>query len=684
MNRYESNLKNSSPVIDDLRNEYARMPRGVHDLTYRANFDASDGWIIPIDYHELVPNSDLYLSYDVGLLSHNPTFRRLLSGASIELRTYKRLKSDSWKGWNNFITKGRTGKVTKSLPYVDFNLHTMSEDSTSSYARTTLTPHSPACYLGFVPPVFLGVNDTNYSNFVKSSYPQRIASHIKSNPPFNISNFTTGLTGITSMQQIYDSTALRINALPLVMYNSVVKEFLDLNLLIDESQGSYSSWCPENEDDDMILPYSASGAISTSNFYNPTAGLGTINPDISLTSQPYLNVLYRANKPGDIFDTGSPFPDLIRGDTPILSVLNSEITGSVSGSADFSEVVTGIGYGQTLAMLGYDVNSKSLGGLSQLMNDSDKTFLNVDALGDIYNTNASGAVGNLYTIDNNNLNSALLATLNKAKFNGQIDSATVNAINFSMNQWRYLATMTVFAERMARTDGSYNELIEAQFGHNPRWHGHRPSFCGGSRQPLVFSEVVQQSASNTNGTPLGTTAGRSVSSSQNGSISIHTDDFCDVLTVMVIRPDEYYCQGVDKRVSRLENIEQYFPIFNNLAPDATLNKELFVSGTNDTDEDVFNYQERFAYFKSLRNRVSGLLALPSSVVGSIGQYVKHRIFTQTPNFNIGFVQESEDTNMKSVYTSSVESEYVISVGVSAKLVAPIPEVTVPSDMGISY
>lgn len=123
---------------------------------------------------------------------------------------------------------------------------------------------------------------------------------------------------------------------------------------------------------------------------------------------------------------------------------------------------------------------------------------------------------------------------------------------------------------------------------------------------------------------------------------------------------------------------------NNLAPDATLNKELFVSGINATDEDVFNYQERFAYLKSVRNRVAGLLALPASVVGSIGQYVKHRIFSATPNFNIAFSTESEDVNMKQVYTSSVESEYVIHVGTMAKLIAPIPEKTIPSDMGISY
>lgn len=686
MNRYETNLKNTSPVIEDLRNEFNKIPRGVHDVTYASDFDASDGYIIPIDYHELVPNSDLYLKYDVSLISHNPTFRRLLSGASIELRTYKRPKFDSWKGWNNFVTKGRTGKVSKSIPYVDFLLGSNSESSTNDYYLSTLAPHSPACYLGFVPPVFLGYKEWNSAgSFVKTSYPQFQTAFKKSNSTVTPSDYSTGLTGITTIDQIASSTALRISALPLVFYNSIVKEFLDLNLLINEGaqgeSGSFSNWVCENEDNDMILPYEATGPVVDSSYDNwdkPILSGESHNPGLSSSSRPFLNCLQQANKRGDYFDTGSPFPDLLRGDVPTIEVLGGEITG---GTLDFSDAVSNDST-LTGSLIGVSKDAKQLG-IFDNDNSHSETGLSLgNGNPSLLRYVTSGAPSLLKF---GAYKSLLVDTLNK----GKLSSATFNSIQFSMNQWRALATLTVFSERMARTDGSYNSLIMAQFGHNPSWHGHRPTFCGGSRQPLVFSEVVQQSMQVNSegtpvGTPLGTTAGRSVSAQDNSMIKIHTDDYCDVMTVMVIRPDEYYCQGVDKRVSRLENIEQYFPIMNNLAPDATLNKELFVSGTNATDEDVFNYQERFAYFKSLRNRVSGLLALPTSIVGSIGQYVKHRIFSSTPNFNVAFTQESEDTNMKQVYTSSVESEYIIHVGTMAKLVAPIPEKTIPSDMGISY
>lgn len=659
MNRYESNLKNVSPVIEDLRNEFSRSPRGVHDLSYQADFDASDGWIIPIDYHELVPNSDLYVQYDVSLLSHNPTFRRLLSGASIELRTYKRNKMDSYKGWNNFVTRGRTGKVSKSLPYVDFLLGSNRNDSTFPYAMCTLTPHSPACYLGFVPSVFLGATPWNTSpEFIKSLYAQRSMMYTKSSPEFSPSDYVTGLSGLTTFAQVASSTALRINALPLVFYNAIVKEFQDKNLLINEQTGTFSAWQPENEDYDMILPYEATGACISSEYVNWSRPIEQYDEfDIGINSRPFLNILQQGNKRGDYFDTGSPFPDLLRGDIPTLDLFNSD---SGIGTLDFSDSVASLQTG---------IDSPIFVGVT---GGSDESIPRLFTAGRLNPSDYHSIMGDTASVE------WFKDALNK----GKISADVLRGLQFSMNQWRELATMTVFKERMARCDGSYNQLIEAQFGHNPRWHGHEPTFCGGSRQALVFSEVVQQSQSND--TPLGTTAGRSVSAQQNGQISIHTDDYCDVMTVMIIRPEEFYCQGVDKRVSRLENIEQYFPILNNLAPDATKNKELFVSGNNSTDEDVFNYQERFAFFKSIRNRVSGLLALPASVVGSIGLYVKHRIFSSTPNFNLDFTKEAEDSNMKQVYTSSVESEYVVRVATNAKLVAPIPEVTTPSDMGLKY
>ena len=103
----------------------------------------------------------------------------------------------------------------------------------------------------------------------------------------------------------------------------------------------------------------------------------------------------------------------------------------------------------------------------------------------------------------------------------------------------------------------------------------------------LFSEVVNTAESAS--APLGDVAGRAVSSSNHDVIHVHSDDYSLFMTVLVITPDEYYSQGVDKIWSRLDNAQQYLPILNNLSPDATLNKELYVSGNNSTDEHVLHH-----------------------------------------------------------------------------------------------
>lgn len=243
-------------------------------------------------------------------------------------------------------------------------------------------------------------------------------------------------------------------------------------------------------------------------------------------------------------------------------------------------------------------------------------------------------------------------------------------------------TMTVLKERLALTDGSYNQMIKTMFGHNPNWHSHDCKYCGGSTQPIIFSEVVN--TADTGNAPLGETAGRAISSSMNNTIHVHADDFGMFMTVLVITQDEYYSQGLDKMFSRLENAEQYLPILNNLSPDATLNKELYVSGDSVKDNDVFNYQERFAYYKSRRNQVSGLMSLPISKIGDVGAYLFNRIFSDTPNFNYEFCLNIPTDNEKAVFSSTNQAEFCAVIGSQMKYIAPIPEDSRPSDMGISY
>ena len=673
MTRYGNNLKNTADYIDELLSEYVKVPRTPFDNRNRIILDTTPYAIVPFDVWEMLPNSDAYLDYDLSIISKIPTVKRLLSGMTAEVRVYRVNYNDCWEGWNNFITKGRSGKIAKSIPYLDWSLNGTS--------ICTCLPYNPYFYLGIAPSVFISKN-TESAPARRFSFSWNSKIRVASGDSNEVD--PTSLTGIDTLAKLKASTAMRVSALPAVAYNKIVKLFKNSNLLQDNPH-----WYPENENHDMILPYSASGAVSTSEYDNPTASgeengtlFGTkydsiFNPSVEKNdfdeyiSRPWLNVLQYADRKSDYFTTGSPFPDLIRGDVPTLQVLNAHLASSVIDNLTpgyYTSVLTDPG---NVASTGQDQNYLTIGKVT----GPNPPY---DLVPGIITSNVDDYLGYL-----NQLRFTTGSyTGSQTPPTYKLHDTTISGIQFSMNQWRYLATLSIMRERLALTDGSYNEMIKSMFGHNPKWHNHEPQYCGGFTQPLVFSEVVNTAESDS--APLGDTAGRAVSASQHPTIHVHSDDFGMFMSVLVIKPDEYYCQGVDKMWSRLENAEQYFPILNNLAPDATKNKELYVSGTNSDDEDVFNHQERFAYYKSRRNRIAGLLAMPSSLVSDVSAFVMKRLFGSTPNFNAEFTRGKLTSDEKSVFAGIDQAEFNVVIGSRFKYVGPIPRNTRPSDMGISY
>lgn len=636
-NRYDTNTQNTSKFMQDLINEFNQMPKGAFDETRRKTLDVGLYDIVPIECWEMLPNSEVYIQYDIQMLTKNPTIKRILSSMKAELRVYKCNYNDLWNGWNNFITKGRSGKVSKSIPSIDWTL--------GRTGYTTSLPYNPAFYLNLAPAVYASKNDIFGKEQNKSLQ--------------NINNLQpSGLTG--NIKNLNES--IKISALPFVMYNKIAKKYQSPNLLQDNPY-----WYPENEDHDQYLPYDCPDVVTTSDYYNPNPSAtekSTFTPNVqkdvegNYTSRPWLNVLWKAQRKGDYFNTGSPFPDLIRGDVPTLSLLEASltpITANINFHNAFSNQIMSTLNNPNLLALNTNDNKLQGGNLS--ISSSNITF--------------NGSVQN---------SSDIVSSLNQA--NIKITQPTLQGLQFSMRQWRQLATMTVMRERMALTDGSYNELIKSMFGHNPQWHDHDVVYCGGYSQPIVFSEVINTASSENN--PLGEMAGRGFTSQQGQTIHITSDDFGMFMAVLVITGDDVYSQGIDRMFSRLQNSEQYFPILNNLSPDATLNKELYVSGDNAKDNDVFNYQERFAYYKSRRNQVSGLMALPISKVGDVGAYLQNRLFSGTPQFNQEFSYGELTDNEKLLFTSTNQAEFVAVIGSQMKYIAPIPEDSRPSDMGISY
>lgn len=653
MDRYQTNNKGLAPAMSDILNEYGNSPRSTFDKSSRKSIDISPFYIIPIDLIKLLPNTDVNVSYDIQVINKNPTIRRMLGSMHLELRAYRVKDSDCWEGHNNFVTCGRSGKVFKEIPRIKWRL---------ASGKTTCLPYNPYFTLNIAP--------ARYFAKATESNPSRPWSFDANQGLQDVSDCQdSGLTLIPAATSEDITVMHDISALPAVFYTKIVKEYQNPNLLQDNPY-----WYPENENHDLILPYTlpnSADSVTNSSFDDCTvefySGSGdtqptSITPTNDAHSRPWLNVLYRCQRKGNMFNTGSPFPDLLRGDVPTLQILNANI--------DWTNV---FGSGSQLGALGLSSNN-TIGLLQNSYAGSGQTTP--------VSTLKMSARGNKVIMGEADSTTSFLTVASSDNLLSAFSKATISGIQFSMKAWRSLAVQSLFREKMARTDGSYNQMIMSQFGINPKWHEHSVDYVGGSYQPIVFSEVTQTSADASS--PLGTTAGKFVSANQSNQIKFHSDDFGMMMTVVTLVPDDYYCQGINRLWSSLSQEDIPFPIRNNLDPQALLNKELLVSGVNNTDNDVFNYVERYSEWKSDRNEISGLLALPISKVGDIGTFFFNRLLSSNVNFNWNFVEGHMTDNENLVFSSTEQAQFILSIARRKSVTYPLPAISRPSDMGLSY
>lgn len=249
----------------------------------------------------------------------------------------------------------------------------------------------------------------------------------------------------------------------------------------------------------------------------------------------------------------------------------------------------------------------------------------------------------------------------------------------TLNSIRALETFTVFKERMARTSGDYNDMIEAQFGYNPHHHTHEATYIGGFFMDFNMSTVVQTSQS-TDQSPLGQKAGQAGSSGTGRIGHVKTRDYGWIQVYMSIVPDVMYVQGLARQYDKKNQLDMYFPIFNNLAPQAIKNKELYISGDASVDNDVFAYEDRYAEFKSCPNRVSGLMSLSHSVAEYDASRIMARRFSSTPALNSQFVTLVPENVDMQVFSVQDEPPFDFQVGFNIDRVFPGPYTAIPGSM----
>lgn len=324
------------------------------------------------------------------------------------------------------------------------------------------------------------------------------------------------------------------------------------------------------------------------------------------------------------------YTELQRGQSPALPLSNSLLPVWVDTSASGD-----------LADAGNLVGVRSTGSLG-----SGFSIGSIGANGNLYGTTGDGISG--YTT--------------QVPF--QVDASGL----FNVNDLRLAMRVQEWLETNLRVGTHLNEFLIGHFGIGPNDETlQRPVYLGGSKSPVIVSEVLQTSSTDQT-SPQGNMAGHGITADRNYIGSYHAKEFGVFMGVMYIRPKSTYQQGINRSWLYQNKYDFPFPEFAHLGNQAIYEMELFaqhMTGNVDANGNpvVFGYTERYNELRSSQSTVCG------GMRNTFNFWHLGRIFSNAPNLNADFVRCVPD---KRIFAVPSEPGFICNVGNILHAYRPIP------------
>lgn len=248
---------------------------------------------------------------------------------------------------------------------------------------------------------------------------------------------------------------------------------------------------------------------------------------------------------------------------------------------------------------------------------------------------------------------------------GSIDFA--DAATFDVADLRLAFQIQKWMERNARAGARYVEFIGSHFGDvAPRDDRlQRPEYLGGSKNPVVISEVLQTSggSDDTAATPQGTLAGHGLTAARNYVAKYFSQEYGIIIGIMSVMPRPAYQQGIDRQWIKATKYDFYFPEFANLSEQAVYRMELYASTVEAENKTVFGYQGIYDHMRTKSNRVC------AGMRNSFDHWHLGRQFGSAPSLNQTFIECVPD---KRIFAVQDEDGLIVNVANVIKAIRPLP------------
>lgn len=279
--------------------------------------------------------------------------------------------------------------------------------------------------------------------------------------------------------------------------------------------------------------------------------------------------------------------------------------------------------GQLETRVPIDGESTSLGGLMYNIPDSSETGKVTSIIGKL-----SGRVGMADSVTD------LSGTANLS------ESSAV-----SINELRILNALQVYKERVMRFGHRYYEYLQGFFGQKSSdARLQLPEWIGGGKVPIMVSEVEQNSATGSTGTPQGNLSGigKGFATGFAGFKHTHIEEESLIVGVAFLLPKSAYCQGLSRFHTKLnDRYDFYNPSFDHLGEQAIVTRELYAEGAWATKktamEAILGYTPRFAEYRVWPDETHG------DFKGSLAYWTLTRIFSDVPKLNKDLIYVDNST-----------------------------------------
>lgn len=180
---------------------------------------------------------------------------------------------------------------------------------------------------------------------------------------------------------------------------------------------------------------------------------------------------------------------------------------------------------------------------------------------------------------------------------GSISTGTINDLRLALR-------LQEFFEKAARGGTRYIEQLKVHFNVNSSDKRlQRAEFIGGTKAPVIISEVLQTSESSD--TPQANMAGHGISGTSGKTVSYYAEEHGYIIGIMSVMPLTAYQQGMPRHFTRFSWEDYAWPTFAHLGEQEIKNSEVMLTDDTEHNQGTFGYIPRYSEYRYTNNRVAG-------------------------------------------------------------------------------